>query len=379
MRRRSGWASLGIFLLVSTLAACGGDDDEPPPRDAGPDIGNMGGRGGAGGSDAGRPDSDASAGGSSGGGGTVDAGPDRSSDGQGGADATMDALPDSRPDADATAVVDSAPDQRDGDGGAVLDARAEDGLPPFDAIDGSDAGSGEDGDAIASDASDGGDVSTGDAGDPSDAGDASSLDASDGALCDDGNAASIDFYHPTYGCGHKFDANPSDADAWITYDAGFHVDVATGLGWAFPAGSRNAVAAAAACTAYSVAGLSSWRIATIDEARSLADGCATTRTGGSCPLEDPSCLGTACGQASPACDSCSGGAGPHSGQYCKVDVAVCTHFHTSSVCTDCGDAGIQDWIYGTSNGNFLPFNSLSGIPTACVATVPNGVPAADGG
>jgi hypothetical protein len=39
----------------------------------------------------------------------------------------------------------------------------------------------------------------------------------------------------------------------------------------------------------------------------------------------------------------------------------------------------MDWIYATSNGNFLPFNSLSGIPTACVSIVPGGVPTADGG
>jgi hypothetical protein len=281
-------------------------------------------------------------------------------------------------DADGTRIADSSVDPIDEDGNSVTDVRNEsDGTASNDASDApSTIDTGDSGDATSSDVSEGGDVSSGDT---SDTGDAGLLDASDAPSCDDNNAATLDFFHPTYGCGHKFDANPGDNDAWITYDVGFHVDVATGLGWAFPSGSRSAAAAATACDAFSVAGLSNWRLATIDEARSLAGGCAPTEGGGSCPINDPGCLATACGQASPACDSCTGGAGPNGGLYCKVDVTVCTHFHTSSVCTDCGDASAMDWIYATSNGNFLPFNSLSGIPTACVSIVPGGVPTADGG
>ena len=369
MRGRVRWGSLGIFVLIAAVVGCG-DDDHPSVRDAGVDSGGTGGRGGAAGSDSGRADADASGGGS---GATVDAAIDRGSDG--GPDASADRAPvlDVGVERDAGPIVDSAGDHVDHTDAGGPDVEA--GVPPPDASGDAPPTADADGagDVVANDVSGDGDGAITD-----DAGDAPSGDASDAPSCDDGNPATFDFYHPTYGCGHKFDANPSDNDAWITYDVGFHVDVATGRGWALPPGSRNAAAAAAACLAYSVAGLDDWRMATIDDARSIAGGCAPTAAGGSCPIDDPGCLATACGQG-PACDSCQGGQGPNNGAYCKVDVGVCTHFHTSSVCTDCGDAGVMDWIYGTSNGNFIPFNSLSGIPTACVSTVPGGVPPADGG
>ena len=383
MRGKARWGLLGIFVLMTGLVGCGGDDDTST-RDGGTDAGSTGGRGGAAGADSGRADTNSGGGGS---GGTGDATIDRGIDGSGGIDAAggRDGGPDVAPDRgpaldvsvepDAGPIVDSAVDPVDSDDTGALDAET-DAPPPDVAGDAPPAA-----DVVSNDVAGDADASAGDADDAGDApsGDAPSGDGSDAPLCDDGNAASFDFYHPTYGCGHKFDANPNDNDAWITYDAGFHVDVATGLGWALLAGSRNAPAAVAACLAHSVAGLGDWRIATIDDARSIAGGCAPTAAGGSCTIDDPGCLATACGQASPACDSCTGGQGPNNGAYCKIDVAVCTHFHTSSLCTDCGDASVMDWIYGTSNGNFLPFNSLSGIPTACVSAVPGGVPPNDGG
>jgi hypothetical protein len=350
-------------MCIAVLAACG-NDDNTDPRDASAESGSTGGRDGAAGADAGRIDTNTGGGGSAG---ASDAAVERGIDVSGASDGGSDVAPDRGLDAggepDAGSIVDSTFDHAGSDG-AIEGGDAGDAVM-VDAVD----------DGVFSDTADG-DVSASDA---SDALDAPVIDAGDAPPCNDGNAATVDFLHPTYGCGHKFDANPSDNDAWITYDVGFHVDVATGLGWAFPAGSRNAAAAAAACLAFDVAGLGDWRMATIDDARLIAAGCATTAAGGSCPLDDPSCLSMVCGQASPACEACTGGQGPNSGAYCKVDVAVCTHFHTSSICTDCGDAGVMDWIYGTSNGNFLPFNSLSGIPTACVSAVPGGVPAADGG
>jgi hypothetical protein len=212
--------------------------------------------------------------------------------------------------------------------------------------------------------------------------DAGLLDIVDSPSCDDGKPATLDFYNPLYGCGHKIDANPGDSDAWIIYDAGFHVDVPTGLGWAFPGGSRSASDAAVTCDAFSVAGLSNWRMPTIDEARSLAGGCAPTAPSGTCPIHDPTCLAMSCGLQSPACTSCTGGSGstgPNNGAYCKVDVAVCTFFHTSSLCPDCSDASNQDWLYLPGNGNFVALSSALGFPTACVSVVPGGLPAADGG
>jgi hypothetical protein len=369
MRGNAGWGLLASFVLMGALVRCGGGDDTSE-QDGGADTRSTGGRGGAGGS--GRADANVSAGT---GGGTSDAAMDRDIDSAVGRDGGPDVSPDSGPardvsvEPDAGTIVDSPVDHVDSDG--VLDGETG-GLPASDAGDAPPVADAVDADDV-NDGSGGVDMSR------SDATDAASLDGSDAPLCDDGNGATFDFYHPTYGCGHKFDANPSDNDAWITYDVGFHVDVATGLGWAMPAGSRNAAAAAAACLAFSVAGLNDWRIASIDDARSLAGGCSPTRGGGTCPIDDPGCLAIACGQASPACDSCQGGQGPNNGAYCKVDVAICTHFHTSSICTDCGDAGVMDWIYGPSNGNFIPYSSLNGIPTACVSTVPGGVPTADGG
>jgi hypothetical protein len=363
MRGKAGWGLLASVVLMAALVRCGGDDASQ--NDGGADTASTG-RGGAG-SDSGRADADVSGGGRAG---TGDAGADHgfdaSGDGDDGADIARDNARDVSVEPDAGSIVDSDIDHVDSDEIGVLDAETG-GSPPNDAPP-ADADAADD-----MDASGDADVSKGDATD------ATSLDGTDAPLCDDGNAATYDFYHSTYGCGHKFDANSSDNDAWITYDVGFHVDVATGLGWVMLAGSRNAAAAAAACLAFSVAGLNDWRMASIDDARSLAEGCPPTKAGGTCPIDDPGCLATACGQASPACDSCQGGQGPNHGAYCKVDVAICTHFHTSSLCGDCGDAGVMDWIYGTSNGNFIPYSSLNGIPTACVSTVPGGVPTADGG
>lgn len=334
MHRAGAWASRVTVVLVASLVACGSDE-----QDFGENGFDSGGadRGGAGGSDAGR--ADASMGG-----------------GAGATGGTDSAVVDTRAERDAIANGDSSIDQSATDSAVetsstdASDVRVADGDAPVDTS--ADAQS-----------------------------DASS-DASDGTIsCDDNDAATYDFYSPLYGCGHKFDANPNDGDAWITYDVGFHVDVATGLGWAFP-GPRSAAAAAAACDALSVAGLSDWRMVNIDDVRTIAAGCATTVAGGPCPLHDPSCLAMSCAQQIPDCNSCLGGSigtGPHAGAYCKVDVAVCNNFHTSSLCTDCGDAGPMDWIYGPTNGNFVALDSTAAIPSACVSTVPNGVPPANGG
>ena len=109
----------------------------------------------------------------------------------------------------------------------------------------------------------------------------------------------------------------------------------------------------------------------LDEARTLAAGCADNEPGGSCPISDPDCLSTSC--ATTDCASCLGGAGPKDGSYCKVDVSFCTHFHTSSVCTDCSPTA--DFIYVTANGYFSTLDVTSLVTTVCVhAAVPNGLP-----
>ena len=386
MRGNGRWVSVGAIAIVTAFVACGGDDDAPgTASDAGTDArdAGRGGSGGAAGSDAGRIDTSAGSGGVGGTAGTAGSG------GNAGIGGALDVRTDvpidtSAPDAptDRGPIVDALVDA---DGPSADGAMDGDAATPDTWNDASDASPPDADAATPSDANDAapvdvsGDASDGDA--QSDATDAAegAADVYDAPSCNDNNPATFDFYSPFYGCGHKYDANPNDGDAWITYSAGFHVDVATGLGWVTPPGSRSASAAAIECDGYSVAGLTDWRMPTITEIRTLAGGCAPTASGGTCPLADPGCLDTTCGIQSPACDSCTGGQGPNQFQYCKVDVQICSHFHTSSPCTDCGDAGGFNWIYGPSNGNFLPFGSGLGIPTACVSVVPNGVPPSDGG
>jgi hypothetical protein len=350
MRKTARRAALYAIALTFNFVGCGGDDDGAA-EDAGRDArdagkggmadtgGTGGGKGGSAGSDAGRDSAAGSGGaggtgGSAGTGGAAGAAGASGRDGSGGGAGSFDVNGDGRAGSviDAPVETGSSPDGSSDvvDGGNVDSA--------VDASDVATAEAGGDASDVAVDASDAGADAT-----PVDAtsldADSAPVDASDGHVsdaadagspsCSDGNGASFDFYHPTYGCGHWFDANPNDNSAWITYDAGFHVDVATGLGWVMLVGSRGAVDAALACASHNVAGLSDWRIPTISDARTIAGGCAPTVPGGTCPIADPGCLDSNCGQG-PACNSCTGGGGPAAGgAYCKVDVPVCSHFQTT--------------------------------------------------
>ncbi|MET0591508.1 MAG: hypothetical protein ABW133_02340 [Polyangiaceae bacterium] len=387
MRGNRRWVSVGAIALVTAFIACGGDDDEPGTVDAGSDAreagrggaggsAGKGGSGGTAGSDAGRADTSVDSGGAGGSAGTSGTGGSAGSSGA--PDVRVDTSADGGPDVsiDGTPATDARNDGSD-------DARADSDSATPDAI---DAGTSDSDATITADATDGGDATSIDAtaddtsdGDGTSSDVADSSDAFDAPSCNDSNPATFDFYSPIYGCGHKYDANPGDGDAWIVYDAGFHVDVATGLGWVIIAGSRSAADSTIECAAHTVAGLSDWRIPTITDARTLAGGCAPTMSNGTCPLADPGCLTTDCGFQSPACNSCTGSQGPNQGSYCKVDVKICTHFHTSSRCSDCDDAGGYSWMYGPVNGNFFPLPSGQGIPTLCVSIVPGGVPTEDGG
>jgi hypothetical protein len=193
--------------------------------------------------------------------------------------------------------------------------------------------------------------------------------AGDASSCDDGSPASTDFLHPTYGCAHKFDSNPSDGEAWITYDVGFEVDLATGMGWSPVIFVSPYNTFTPTCNALSVAGLSNWHFATIDDLRTLADGCAPTKTGGTCPLSDPSCLTKSCGMGS-TCTSCAGGAGPNNGAYCKVDVQSCDTLWSASLCPDCTIANAP-WTYGSTNGNFGTQSAALFRGRCAMPSVPN--------
>ncbi len=162
-----------------------------------------------------------------------------------------------------------------------------------------------------------------------------------------------------------------------TQSQGFAVDQKTGLGWlARPSeGTKTLAEVEAFCADLTVQGLSDWRVPTIDEARSLAAGCSATAPGGSCALSDPSCLGASCG-LSGQCTSCTWGAGPKSGSYCRAEATICLGFHTTSTCSDCMSPG--NWSYGPGNGNFYSNATTNPTFAVCVmSNVPNGVPCAD--
>lgn len=161
--------------------------------------------------------------------------------------------------------------------------------------------------------------------------------------------------------------------SWIVFDAGFSADPQTGYGWidlSMNVGSGTLADAQSQCEAFSVGGLGNWRVPTIDEARTLAAGCAATASGGTCPIHDASCLTQQCGYGKDAeCSSCQAGGGPAAGKaYCNPDSTLCTFFHTSSLCSDCASPDAQDWEYGPSNGNFTPGNVSDAIATVCVTS-----------
>ncbi len=254
-----------------------------------------------------------------------------------------------------------------GSGGATGGSSGSSGASGSGGAAGTDGGAGAGG----SDAGTDGSAGTGgpDGGAGTGGGDAAADAPTDAVSCDDGNAATKDFLHPTYGCAHKFDAVPADGEAWITYDIGFSVDLKTKMGWS-PVMSNKAYATFAPfCAALSIAGLSNWRFATIDDLRTLAGGCAPPMTGGSCTISDPGCLQKSCGIGS-TCTSCIGGGGPNNGKYCKVDVQGCSTMWSSSLCPDCAPANAP-WAYGTTNGNFHP-QSTALFHGRCVSSsVPN--------
>jgi hypothetical protein len=198
-------------------------------------------------------------------------------------------------------------------------------------------------------------------------------DVIENAGCADANAATVDGQSAVFGgCVHINQVSPGVG--WIAYES-FGVDIASGLAFAQKGNTTSDHdGIAAACAGLTVQGIGGWRLPTIDEARLLAGGCAPTATGGSCQLSDPSCLGKDCGFASPACESCVGGQGPHKTKdYCRPEVPLCLNLTTSSACPDCATSGY--WTYGVINGNFYSAAPASSGFIICVkADVPQAVP-----
>jgi hypothetical protein len=196
------------------------------------------------------------------------------------------------------------------------------------------------------------------------------------AGCADADDGTTDFQSGEFqGCLHWRDLG--EGLGWIFYETfgGFHYDLQTSLGWVTRTNSTMTLAEVEAfCADFSIVGLSDWRVPTIDEARSLAGGCAETAPGGSCPLSHSSCLTASCGIGG-ECETCTGNAGPYQpgNYYCRTDVELCTGFHTTSLCPDCGTPG--DWRYGTINGNFFSgaVDQLL-FPTCVMENIPRAVP-----
>lgn len=200
--------------------------------------------------------------------------------------------------------------------------------------------------------------------------------------CADADPNTIDYQSVEFGgCLHWTDLGPGKG--WIHYDRvpAFHYDLNTGLGWVLVTGSSlTRDEAEEFCEGYSVAGLSDWRLPTIDEARSLADGCANTAPGGSCPLDHETCLEESCGYGEPACTACKAGQGPHISGYCRAEAKICVSFHTTSSCPDCGceECPPYEWRYSPVNGNFLATSSAVKIFPVCVMeNIPRAIPCRD--
>jgi len=196
------------------------------------------------------------------------------------------------------------------------------------------------------------------------------------AGCADADDATTDFESGEFqGCLHWRDLGAGQG--WIEYDAfgGFYYDLSTSLGWVLRTTSSVTLAQAADfCASFEISGLSDWRLPTINEARSLAGGCANTAPGGSCTISDSSCLNASCGLGS-ECTSCAFGGGPYppSGDYCRADVKLCNVMHTSSLCPDCTTPG--DWRYSPINGNFFSASVDQTLFAVCVMeNIPRAVP-----
>lgn len=183
--------------------------------------------------------------------------------------------------------------------------------------------------------------------------------------CDDGDAGTTDTLHPVYGCAHR-------KQDWTTFDKGIYADHTTGLGWWQNSGSIGYAEIKVACAELDKAGLSDWRLPTINETRSLGGGCPKTASGGTCTISDPTCLDEDCGYGfAGECSSCIGGPGgtaTHPYGYCRADVTLCSNWWTSSVCSDCATEHV--WFYGVTNGNFYHDSPTGGRSGACVTVLP---------
>jgi MYXO-CTERM domain-containing protein len=203
------------------------------------------------------------------------------------------------------------------------------------------------------------------------------------AGCDDNDPDTVDIDHPTLGCCHRttkdWDGNPTGAcpgpgcdpvtTAEIAICGDLELDTTTDMVWS-AAQMMAAGDLAAHCSGLTAGGLSGWKVPTVNEARTLFTKCAPVLPGGSCQLQDPTCLdqGAAC-----PCGSCIGGAPSYGAvligtarYYCKPGFTGCQKFGwTGSDCTNCGTTPAKRWSYQFINGAIVAMDVADLLDGRC--------------
>ena len=103
------------------------------------------------------------------------------------------------------------------------------------------------------------------------------------------------------------------------------------------------------CENFSGGGYDDWYLPTVDELRSLIQGCPGTMTGGGCGVTD-ACLSCTC--SNDDCGGCSGGYGPTDGCYWGDEMSGPCHWYWSSSAPvlDCGNGISCAWRVGFYGG-----------------------------
>ncbi|MDF1564815.1 MAG: DUF1566 domain-containing protein [Deltaproteobacteria bacterium] len=135
------------------------------------------------------------------------------------------------------------------------------------------------------------------------------------------------------------------ADAGSPVPEGVTCDPATGLFWQTTPSSLAVTQDEARihCEDLTLAGITSWRLPTITELRTLVANCEATRTGGDCKVSDPDCLTPSiCFDLT--CAGCGAGEGPGAGG-CYLDPRLvpalegeCSAYWTTSLQDGLGSA-----------------------------------------
>jgi hypothetical protein len=118
------------------------------------------------------------------------------------------------------------------------------------------------------------------------------------------------------------------------------------------------------CNALTLCGFDDWAVPTIDELRSLVQGCPSTVTGGSCAVTN-ACLTTACNSG---CDICDNMAGPGS-QGCYLQGGLngpCSLYWSSSIYFDPDRGSYRYRFIGFSDGNLWSCDPSDGNYVRCV-------------